>query len=67
MRLKLSVIERKARISGPAGIRRHERLLQAAHRRHKQNSTLSSTYEENRNCKLLLLVSISKWMVGVCS
>ncbi|KAM7350681.1 histone deacetylase 4 isoform 2-T7 [Cochliomyia hominivorax] len=43
MRLKLSVIERKARISGPAGIRRHERLLQAAQRRqHKQNSTLTN-------------------------
>lgn len=50
MRLKLSVIERKARISGPAGIRRHERLLQAAQRRQqKQNSTLTSMYEENRN------------------
>ena len=45
MRLKLSVIERKARISGSASLRRHERLLQAAQRRqHKQNSTLTSTY-----------------------
>ncbi|XP_037805790.1 histone deacetylase 4 isoform X1 [Lucilia sericata] len=43
MRLKLSVIERKARNSGPAGIRRHERLLQAAQRRQqKQNSTLTN-------------------------
>lgn len=50
MRLKLSVIERKARISGPAGIRRHERLLQAAQRRQqKQNSTLTSTYATKRN------------------
>ncbi|XP_059222531.1 histone deacetylase 4 isoform X2 [Stomoxys calcitrans] len=43
MRLKQSVIERKARVSGPAGLRRHERLLQAAHRRQqKQNSTLTN-------------------------
>ena len=46
IRLKQSVIERKARISGPAGIRRHERILQAAQRRQqKQNSTLPSKYE----------------------
>lgn len=45
MRLKQSVIERKARVSGPAGLRRHERLLQAAQRKQqKQNSTLTSTY-----------------------
>ncbi|XP_075158631.1 histone deacetylase 4 isoform X2 [Haematobia irritans] len=43
MRLKQSVIERKARVSGPAGLRRHERLLQAAQRRQqKQNSTLTN-------------------------
>ena len=46
IRLKQSVIERKARISGQAGIRRHERILQAAQRRQqKQNSTLPSKYE----------------------
>ncbi|XP_073832771.1 histone deacetylase 4 isoform X1 [Musca autumnalis] len=43
MRLKQSVIERKARVSGPAGQRRHERLLQAAQRRQqKQNSTITN-------------------------
>lgn len=45
MRLKQSVIERKARICGPAGFRRHERLLHAAQRRQqKQNSALTSMY-----------------------
>ncbi|KAL9879206.1 histone deacetylase 4 isoform 2-T10 [Glossina fuscipes fuscipes] len=43
MRLKQSVIERKARICGPAGFRRHERLLHAAQRRQqKQNSALTN-------------------------
>lgn len=44
IRLKQSVIERKARIGGPAGARRHERLLQAAQRRQQKNSVLTSTY-----------------------
>ncbi|XP_030566798.1 histone deacetylase 4 isoform X2 [Drosophila novamexicana] len=42
IRLKQSVIERKARIGGPAGARRHERLLQAAQRRHQKNSVLTN-------------------------
>ncbi|XP_005181281.1 histone deacetylase 4 isoform X1 [Musca domestica] len=42
MRLKQSVIERKARVSGPAGLRRHERLLQAQRRQQKQNSTITN-------------------------
>ncbi|XP_055388035.1 histone deacetylase 4 isoform X2 [Condylostylus longicornis] len=42
IRLKQSVIERKARI-GPGATRRQERLLQAAHRRfQKQNATLTN-------------------------
>lgn len=59
MRLKQSVIERKARISGPAGIRRHERLLQAAQRRQqKQNSTLTSTYNNNNNNIFIKIILI---------
>lgn len=42
LRLKQSVIERKQRISGPAVLRRHERILQR--RQQKQNSALTSTY-----------------------
>ncbi|XP_043949585.1 histone deacetylase 4 isoform X2 [Drosophila biarmipes] len=42
IRLKQSVIERKARIGGPAGARRHERLLQAAQRRQQKNSVLTN-------------------------
>ncbi|XP_017472106.1 PREDICTED: histone deacetylase 4 isoform X4 [Rhagoletis zephyria] len=40
LRLKQSVIERKQRISGPAGLRRHERILQR--RQQKQNSALTN-------------------------
>ncbi|XP_067642034.1 histone deacetylase 4 isoform X2 [Eurosta solidaginis] len=50
LRLKQSVIERKQRISGPAGLRRHERILQR--RQQKQNSALtncSSTTDSGPN------------------
>nr|XP_036222137.1 histone deacetylase 4 isoform X1 [Bactrocera oleae]XP_036222138.1 histone deacetylase 4 isoform X1 [Bactrocera oleae]XP_036222139.1 histone deacetylase 4 isoform X1 [Bactrocera oleae]XP_036222140.1 histone deacetylase 4 isoform X1 [Bactrocera oleae] len=40
LRLKQSVIERKQRISGPAVLRRHERILQR--RQQKQNSALTN-------------------------
>lgn len=51
MRLKQSVIERKARICGPSvGNRRHERLLLAAQRRQQKQQTtaLSSTYAKQQ-------------------
>lgn len=52
MRLKQSVIERKARVSGPAGLRRHERLLQAQRRQQKQNSTITSEYWKGTEIEL---------------
>lgn len=42
IRLKQSVIERKAR-NGPAALRRHERLLDAHRRQQKQQNSLSGT------------------------
>lgn len=42
IRLKQSVIERKAR-NGPAALRRHERLLDAQRRQHKQQNSLAGS------------------------
>lgn len=51
IRLKQSVIERKARI-GPAAARRQERLLQAAHRRQqKHHNSLTSKSDNSARIK----------------